>query len=535
LILGIAGALLLPAALLAQEGVPQTPGGASLAARLSSVDGQVRLAQGGQTLADPAVVNAPLFEGTEIVTSDDGRAEIQFEDGSVARISPNSALLLSTLQPVDGGAKAELLLESGLGYFELQGANTGGSMRICFADAVVTASGFTVLRVNLDNPPGELSVFSGNAHLERGSALTLDLHGGESVALNASDPARYNLAESIEPDSWDVWNEDRDQVLNALGAARTKVSDVYPDASNPAWGDLDSSGVWYNLPGTGYVWSPYEAAGAGWDPYGSGYWMWTPRFGYVWVSGNSWGYLPYQCGLWNFYDGFGWGWAPGMGVCSPWWGKGIFGVNIGIAPGNYRPLRKPLPVTPNPRGPRPHRGGQAPAEHGLIAVNRTPLAEGSAFPARERNSPMTIGGQTVRAVRPIAPRPQYEHATVGSVNRGRVEYGGEAAKPGALVTPHSGAVAGYGYGSGSRNAAPQNPSAQGSRSSYGSNSRPPAGGSAPSHNSGSTAGSSGHSGGSGSGGSGRSGGESSGSAGGAVHSSGGGGSSSAGSASGTHR
>jgi len=41
----------------------------------------------------------------------------------------------------------------------------------------VTASGFTVMRINLDNPPGDLAVFSGNAHLERGSALTLDLHG----------------------------------------------------------------------------------------------------------------------------------------------------------------------------------------------------------------------------------------------------------------------------------------------------------------------------------------------------------------------
>jgi hypothetical protein len=31
-------------------------------------------------------------------------------------------------------------------------------------------------------------------------------------------------------------------------------------------------------------------------PYGNGYWMWTPRFGYIWVSGYSWGYMPYQCG-----------------------------------------------------------------------------------------------------------------------------------------------------------------------------------------------------------------------------------------------
>ncbi len=54
--------------------------------RLSSVDGQVQVAQGGDVLADHALVNTPLFEGTQISTGDDGRAEIQFEDGSVARI-----------------------------------------------------------------------------------------------------------------------------------------------------------------------------------------------------------------------------------------------------------------------------------------------------------------------------------------------------------------------------------------------------------------------------------------------------------------
>ena len=53
--------------------------------------------------------------------------------------------------------------------------------------------------------------------------------------------------------------------------------------------------------------------------------MWTPGYGYLWVSGYPWGYMPFQCGAWNFYDGFGWGWAPGMGGCRPWWGMGFYG------------------------------------------------------------------------------------------------------------------------------------------------------------------------------------------------------------------
>jgi hypothetical protein len=218
----------------------------------------VQIAQGGQLLADPALVNTPLFEGMQVLTSEDGRAELEFDDGSVIRLSPDSSLMLTVLRGDGGSGSAEIELSSGLGYFELQGGSAGNQTRVRFGDAVVTASGFTVLRVNLDNPPGELAVFSGNAHLERGRSVALDLHGGQSVTLNASDPVQYLLAESIEPDSWDTWNSDRDQSLTALAATRTGAANSLPESNNPAWNDLDANGNWYNVPGTGSVWSPLK-------------------------------------------------------------------------------------------------------------------------------------------------------------------------------------------------------------------------------------------------------------------------------------
>src|SRR5271169_5067116 len=81
------------------------------ALRLSTVDGRVRLLFNKQVVVDQAVPNAPLFEGTEVVTGDDGRAEIQFEDGSVARLSPNSSLSLTVLRGQDGTGDAEITLE----------------------------------------------------------------------------------------------------------------------------------------------------------------------------------------------------------------------------------------------------------------------------------------------------------------------------------------------------------------------------------------------------------------------------------------
>ena len=399
------------------------------AARLSNVEGQVRISQGGQVISDPALVNSPLFGGTQVETGDDGKAEIQFEDGSVARLSPDSTLVLKSLGVQGGSGNTDVALVAGLGYFELQGGGQGGQMRVTFGDSVATATGFTVMRVKIDNPPGELAVFSGNAHLDRGNSLAVDLHGGESVALNGTDPSRYNLTESIEPDSWDAWNSDRDQALNAAAADQTGAAKTFvnTDNPNPAWNDLDANGNWYNVPGQGYIWSPYEASSAGWDPYGCGHWVMTPRFGYVWVSCNTWGYLPYQCGSWNFYDGFGWGWAPGMGMgmgsgmgmgmgggCGLYGGGGGYGgINIGFAPRNYHPLQRPNSSLGTGRNPRR-----------VIDVNRGFSGGFGALPVRTRNTPVEIAGHTVQPLHPLPNQGRYQASPGGFVYRPSQGYQG---------------------------------------------------------------------------------------------------------------
>ncbi len=399
----------------------QGQGQPARAVRLSYVDGQVTLAQNGQVLAEQAVANTPLFEGMQLTTADNGKAEIQFEDGSIARLSPDSSLTLAVLRGAGESAEADLLLNSGLAYFELQGGGLAGKMSVKFGGASVVTSGFTVIRATLDSPPGELAVFTGNAHLEiadggSSGAASVDLHGGESIALGGAG----SLAESVPPDSWDSWNSDRDQALTAEAAAQTGASANVGANESPEWNDLDANGNWYDVPGQGYVWSPEEAAGAGFDPYGNGNWMWTPGYGYLWVSGYSWGYLPYQCGLWNFYDGFGWGWAPGMGGCMPWWGMGYYGgMNIGQAPRGYQPIPRPiLPRRPIGMKPVP-----------MVAVNRGGPNMHFTAPVRDRNTPVTIAGNTVLPLRPLPAR-QVSNQGFYATGSSRPQPGGQGTQPG---------------------------------------------------------------------------------------------------------
>jgi len=434
---GLAGLALGVAALLAAASAQETQQGTgqpARAVRLSLVDGQVQLAQGNQVLATQAVVNTPLFEGMQLTTADNGKAEIQFEDSSVVRIAPDSSLTLQVLRGAGASADAELTVNSGLCYFEFQGGGQAGQMSVHFGSSWVTTSGFTVLRIAMDTPPGSLAVFSGNAHLQvaasaNAGAVATDLHGGESITLNPADPSQYNVAESIEPNSWDAWNSDRDQALTTEAAAQTGVPENLGETQNPAWSDLDASGSWYDVPGQGYVWSPYEAANADFDPYGNGEWMYTPAYGYIWASGYSWGYMPYQCGAWNFYNGFGWGWAPGIGGCMPWWRMGFYGgSNIGYAPIGYRPIPRPLP----PHGPIGHRPIP------MIAVKRHTALVNTSLPARGKNTQVTIAGSTAQALHPLPSRPVYSHETFSSATaRTTPGNAGAGTSAGPPATPRS--------------------------------------------------------------------------------------------------
>ncbi len=59
--------------------------------------------------------------------------EIQFEDGSVARLSPNTTVTLSVLRGDGANGDAEIVLNGGLAYFEFQGNAQPGQFAVHFA------------------------------------------------------------------------------------------------------------------------------------------------------------------------------------------------------------------------------------------------------------------------------------------------------------------------------------------------------------------------------------------------------------------
>ena len=61
-------------------------------ARVSFVQGSVQLLAGQGNDFQQAVMNMPVVDGSRLQTGGDGQAEVEFGDGSVARLTPNSVL-----------------------------------------------------------------------------------------------------------------------------------------------------------------------------------------------------------------------------------------------------------------------------------------------------------------------------------------------------------------------------------------------------------------------------------------------------------
>ena len=301
--------------------------------RLSDVEGTVQIVRNNQTEFSHAVMNMPLTEGTQIETGPDGRAEVEFEDGSVTRITPNSSLTLAKLSTSSTGTLETTLDQpKGLIYYELR-SDPRSAFTVDFGDSKVKPTVNSTFRVNLGANPAELAVIDGNVQVQGTNSETATaVPQGKTIELQPSGSSPYTIADGIIPNGFDQWNDQRDEEAAKQAASQTTARAQQGGGSmlegGWGWGDLDAYGGWYPMPGYGMVWQPY-GAGPGFDPYGYGSWVNVGGFGVSWASGYPWGWLPFQCGGWSYIGSFGWGWMPGG--C----GFGGWGIGFGYGYGGY--------------------------------------------------------------------------------------------------------------------------------------------------------------------------------------------------------
>jgi hypothetical protein len=303
----VASLFLLPIALVAQQAVSHVR-----VVRLSYVSGTVAVKRPGATEWAKALVNTPVQEGFEISTSADSFAEVEFENGSTARLGELSHLAFDQLAlDAEGDKLNRMTFEQGYATFHfLPEKHDAYSVKI--ADATLTPSGKSLFRTDLDKGHVRVEVFNGSVQIvapsgsaKLGKDKILEYNTGKTEVA-------FNIQQGMVKDPWDKWTEARDS------QASLALTDQAVAAHGPVygWSDLDTYGEWAMFPGFGYGWSPF--APMGWAPYSMGMWNWYPGMGYTWISGEPWGWLPYHYGIWNFSPDFGWFWMPGdFGFWSP--------------------------------------------------------------------------------------------------------------------------------------------------------------------------------------------------------------------------
>lgn len=294
------------------SGVPPVSADSSNARiiRLSLVEGDVRFARDvqGDPLADSKTIsweaaeaNLPISKGYAVAT-DNGRAQVEFENGTLAFLSEHTILQFYDLTLDDGSLITRLVLRQGSASFHV---NTAGDdyFSVTGGDFTVEATTRTTFRVNNFDDGSNVDVLTGRVSVLH-KKISTPLAKGQSLSMTAGDDTSVTLGRVPASDDFDQWVSGRIESSNSAGNSVLPYVGSYSYA--PGFANLYTYGSWSSCGGYGYGWRPF-GAGFNWSPFSSGQWIWDPAFGWTFVSSAAWGWAPYHYGGWLFDAGCG-GW-----------------------------------------------------------------------------------------------------------------------------------------------------------------------------------------------------------------------------------
>jgi len=401
--------------------------------RLSDVQGGVQIDKNTGLGFENAFLNLPVTQGTKLRTLERGRAEIEFEDGSTLRLTPNTTVEFSMLGLSDAGKRNSAVnLVEGRAYVNWLG-KSGDTFALEFSQEKVVLAQAAHFRVAASPSVAEVASFKSDLDV-MGPSATVKVPKKKMVAFDADNNGEATVARNVQEDPFDDWDKQS-----------ASYHDEYAKNNSTPLGygssDLSYYGGYSNLPGYGMLWQPYFA-GVGWNPYMDGAWSFYPGMGMMWASAYPWGWMPYYYGNWVYAPGFGWGWQPGN--FSAWHGGLHY---VGAAAGFHPPVAPTGTVNTVIVG----KGGPMLSSS---ATSRVVVSNGSAglgIPRGSVSNLRQLHSQVVKAGSvELHPAPQF---SATSSRTGGYRYGAERSGPGFGEISHaSGGPAGHASGGGAATA-----------------------------------------------------------------------------------
>ncbi len=303
--------------------LPRTASDGVRIVRLSQVKGEVKLDRATGHGLEPAFTNLPIARGQRLQTRL-GVAEVEFEDNSSVRLTPDTTVEFPTLsRSATGATTSGVTLVQGMMFASLLNSkNNDFSVTLGKATIRMTPgshirletglAGATTSPSNANAASARLTVLAGSVQVENPSG-TVTVDKRKSLAFDAAGGTPPVLGKAGDRTAYDDWDKTaadyhKNGSLAAFGGG---------GASGYAYGvnDLSYYGSFVDLPGCGSMWRPYFASAA-FDPFANGVWAWYPGAGYSWVSPYPWGWTPFHSGSWSMCGGGAggagmWGWQPG--------------------------------------------------------------------------------------------------------------------------------------------------------------------------------------------------------------------------------
>ena len=369
--------------------------------RISYVQGDVRFARDvkGDPLADNenitwenAELNLPVRQGF-VISTEKGRAEVEFENGSLALIGENTVLQFYDLSLEDGSKTTRLILRQGTASFSVNPSN-GDYFSVTGGDFSVEADGHSTFRLDNFDDGSRVNVIKGRVNVLHKKGST-ELAKGQSLSMNAGDPKDFTLSSvAAVGDDFDQW------VHNRIDRETTNTAAAQQYVNSPTYvsglGAMYDYGAFYPCQ-YGSCWRPY-GVDFGWSPFSSGYWFTDPSIGMSFIGNQPWGWLPYHYGGWIFDPLYGYLWAPTFGngygyqpVTGTWLRGGKGKGPIGIVPTHPLDAKSKVPLNLT--------HGVFPVSNGAIA-KLTPVAPGQQWKSVKSIPRNTINTRTMNTTAP---------------------------------------------------------------------------------------------------------------------------------------
>ena len=196
--------------------------------RLSFIQGSVTLQPTGA--GDRAArLYDPVQEGFLLRTHADSFAEVEFENGSTARLGEDSAIFFEQLALANqtGGKLNRLSLRRGYATFNVDLARED-IFEVEAQGTEIELEESAEFRVDLDTPQTHIKVFDGRVFVE-GPMGTVEVEANQTLTLNPDGEELIELRSGITEDAWDQWNRERDKLRTLQARGGTLGGAPYDD------------------------------------------------------------------------------------------------------------------------------------------------------------------------------------------------------------------------------------------------------------------------------------------------------------------